>query len=186
MRKADVVLAVLVAVALAATAVAAWRGDSWAGERTLQFSSHAEPLATLGPSAATGAGASFNWTVPDNATAANLTIQVTFAGQGVRGGFATVSVRITMPDGRDAAPVTKAMPIAQGGTSGSLALGENVTWSQAPRALRDTTTVGHGLHWQEPLRVTVTVEPPAGDVPLARYGFTATVSGSTTVYALVL
>jgi hypothetical protein len=182
MRKADLVLALLVVLAVVATVVAGLRGDSWTDERTLKFASHSQELAAQGPSPAGGAGASFNWTLPDNATAANLTVKVIFSGQAVRGGTATVSVRLVLPDGTSPAPITKPMPIGQGATSGDLTLNTEAMWDETPDHLRDTTDAGHSHTWSSPLRVSVTVEAPPGDLPAARYGFTAQVSGTLDVF----
>lgn len=183
MRKADLVLAILVVLAVVATVVAGLRGDSWTDERTLRFASHSQELAAQGPAPAGGAGASFNWTLPDNATMANLTVKVSFAGQAVRGGMATVSVRLALPDGTSPAPITKSMPIAQGATSGDLTLSAEAMWDETPDHLRDTTNAGHTHSWSTPLQVTITVESPPGDLPVARYGFTAQASGTLDVFA---
>jgi hypothetical protein len=181
MRKADVGLAVLVVLAVAATAVGGLSGDRWTGERTLHFASHEQPLA---PSAleSVGAGAHFNWTLPDNATAANLTVSLYFDGQAMRGGSATVSVRITAPTGEGEPPVTLAWAIPQGATTAETTVTAASWWAEAPAALRDTTDEGHARAWSEPLKVVVTVEPPS-DLPLAQYSFTAQVSGTVTVFA---
>lgn len=183
MRKSDLVLAILAVVAVLATAVAGLRGDSWTHERTVHFASHAEELPAKGPTPASGAGAAFNWTLPDNSTAANLTIKVAFSGQAVRGGTATISVRIVTPDGKAVAPITRPMPIAQAATTGELTLNATAMWAETPGDLRDTTATGHSRTWPMPLRVQVTVEAPPGDLPAARYGFTAQVSGTLDVFA---
>jgi hypothetical protein len=180
MRKADIVLAVLAVAAVAATAVGGFSGDRWTGERTLHFTSHDEGLAEQGPSPATGAGARFNWTMPDNATSANLTVDLSFSGQAIRGGSATVSVRITTPDG-ESHPVTASWAIPQGATTAEKTVTANVTWDVLPTTLRDTTDSGHARPWTRPLEVVVVVERPA-DVPLAQYAFTATASGSVAVF----
>lgn len=182
MRKADAVLTALALVAVAATAAGAWRGASWTDERTLHFASHAEPLAAGAPTPATGAGAFFNWTVPDNSTAANLTVKVTFTGQALRGGVATVSLRLATPDGASQPPATKPLPIGQGATSAGLTVPLNATWEAMPSELRDTTDLGHGRSWPHALSLSVTVEAPPGDLPLARYGFQASVEGTVLVY----
>lgn len=181
MRKADVVLAVLAVVALAATAVAGVSGDRWTGERTYRFESRQTLLPPSELSPAGGAGARFNWTVPDNATSADLNVTLYYSGQAFRGGNAIVSVRVTTPDGRNHPPVTQSWAIPQGATSGEMALNTSAVWDHMPETLRDTSAEGHGRVWTKPLQVFVTVEEPS-DVPLANYGFTATVTGSLNVY----
>lgn len=182
MRKADVVLAVLVVLAVVATAVGGLGGDRWTNERTLRFASHAETLPPSALEPAGGAGASFNWTMPDNATSANLTVSLYFTGQAVRGGSATVTVRITAPTGKGEPPVTSSWTIPQGATSGETTLTVEAFWDEMPAELRDTTDEGHGRTWPEPLEVLVLVERPA-DLPLAQYAFTAQASGTIRVFA---
>jgi hypothetical protein len=181
-RKADVVLAILAVVALAATAVAGLSGDRWTGERTLRFATHDVALAPSPLEDVGGAGASFNWTVPDNATAANLTISLYFQGQAFRGGSATVSVRIVAPTGENEPPVTQSWVIPQGATSGEMSLTAFSMWDEAPESFRDTTSEGHGRSWSRPLEVLLTIGAPS-DVPLAQYSFTAQVSGTVSVFA---
>ncbi|MHB1260983.1 MAG: hypothetical protein ACYC2H_04625 [Thermoplasmatota archaeon] len=181
MRKADLVLAVLAVVAVAATAVAGLSGDRWTGERTYRFESHQESLPPSELSPAGGAGARFNWTVPDNATSANLTITLYYNGQAFRGGNAIVSVRITTPDGENQPPVTQSWVIPQGSTGEEMTLNASAVWDHMPRTLRDTSGHSHARTWTKPLVVLVTVEQPS-DVPLANYEFTASVSGSVTVF----
>lgn len=181
MRKADVVLTVLAVVALVATAVAGLSGDRWTGERTYRFESQSVLLPPSELSPAGGAGARFNWTVPDNSTSANLTVSLYYSGQAFRGGNAIVSIRVTTPDGRDQPPVTQSWVIPQGSTSEEMTLNASAMWDQVPETLRDTSDEGHGRMWTKPLQVLVTVEEPS-DVPLANYGFTASVTGSLDVY----
>jgi hypothetical protein len=181
MRKADLVLAILVVAAVAATAVGGLSGDRWTDERTLRFSSQEEALPSQGSMPAGGAGARFNWTVPDNATAANLTLSLTSSGQAIRGGTATVSVRVVTPDGKSQPPVTQSWTIAQGSTSGQTVVNVTVAWAETPDRLRDTTDQGHSLAWDRPLEVLVTVDRPA-DLPLAQFTTAATASGTLTVY----
>ena len=181
-RKSDVVLAILAVLAVAATAVGGLSGDRWTGERTLRFASHSQSLPPSELAPAGGGGASFNWTLPANATSANLTVSLYYNGQAVRGGSATVTVRVTPPTGKGDPPVTTSWTIAQGATSAETTLTVESTWDEMPSKLRDTTDQGHSRAWTEPLEVVVTVEPPS-DLPLAQYSFTAQVSGPVTVFA---
>jgi hypothetical protein len=181
-RKADIVLAVLVVAAVVATAVGGLSGDRWTDERTLRFATHEEPLSVLGPQPAGGAGARFEWPLPANATAANLTFELAFSGQAFSGGSATVSVRITTPDGRSQPPVTRSWTIPQGATSAATTVNATVAWDEAPESFRDTTDEGHARLWTRPLVVVVVVERPA-DVALGQYAFTATASGTLFVFA---
>ena len=139
-----------------------------------------EPSGTA-VSPAGGAGARFNWTVPDNATSANLTLTLYYSGQAFRGGNAIVSVRITTPDGNNAPPLTQSWAIPQGSTGEEMTLNASAVWARLPETLRDTSADGHARIWAKPLVVWVTVEQPS-DVPLANYDFTATVSGFLTVF----
>ena len=182
MRKADVVLAVLVVLAVVATAVGGLSGDRWTDERTLHFASHQETLAAQGPSPAGGAGARFNWTAADNATSANLTVSLAFTGQALRGGTATVSIRVTSPDGHAQPPIVHSWAIEQGATSGTTTLNVSASWANQPDTLRDTTDDGHAFVWSQPLVVAIVVERPA-DLPLAQFAFTASVSGTLTTFA---
>jgi hypothetical protein len=182
MRKADVVLAVLAVLALVATAVGGLSGDRWTQERTLRFASHVQPLAPSELQPAGGAGARFNWTLPDNATSANLTVSLYYTGQAVRGGSATVTVRVTAPTGEGQPPITSSWTIAQGATAAETTLTVDATWAKMPGDLRDTTEDGHARVWDRPLEVLVLVEQPS-DLPLARYSFTAQVSGTVLAFA---
>ncbi|MEA3135834.1 MAG: hypothetical protein QOJ26_1682 [Thermoplasmata archaeon] len=184
MRKADLVLAVIAVVAVAATAVAGLSGDRWTHERTLRFASHQSDLSPTDLQPANGAGAHFNWTIPDNATATNLTVTLYFSGQAIRGGSATVSVRMTTPDGKGQPPVTQSWAIPQGSTTGQTTLNVSAMWAMMPSEFRDTTSEGHERHWTKPLEVVVLVEQPS-DVPLARYAFTASALGTVSTYAAV-
>lgn len=181
-RKSDLVLGLLALAAIAATAVGALSGDRWTEERTLRFATSEQTLPPSELVPAGGGGARFNWTMPDNATAANLTISLYFEGQALRGGNAIVSVRVTMPDGRDAPPVVASWTIPQGATSAQTSVNASAVWDQMPAELRDTTEAGHGTTWSRPLEVLALVERPS-DLPLAQYAFTAQVSGTLQVYA---
>jgi hypothetical protein len=152
-RKADIVLAVLVVAAVVATAVGGLSGDRWTDERTLRFATHEEPLSVLGPQPGGGSG-----------------------------GSATVSVRITTPDGRSQPPVTRSWTIPQGATSAATTVNATVAWDEAPESFRDTTDEGHARLWTRPLVAVVVVERPA-DVALGQYAFTATASGTLFVFA---
>jgi hypothetical protein len=179
-RKSDVVLAVLALLALAATAVGGLSGDRWTDERTLRFAAHTAPLPPAGAPASAGGGL-LNWTVPHNATSANLTVTVAFSGQAVRGGTATVSLRITAPDGTAEPPVTQAWAIPQGATSAQVVVNASSAWTLMPTTLRDTQSGGHALEWSQPLQVLVVVQPP-NDLPVARYSFTASGVGTVAYY----
>jgi hypothetical protein len=182
-RKADAALAVLLLLAAAATAVGGLSGDRWTDERTLHFAARAAPLPPAGAQAGAGGGL-LNWTVPDNATSATLAVTVDFSGQAVRGGMATVSVRVTAPDGSVQPPVTAAFPIPQGATSAQVVLNASAAWDERPATLRDTQSSGHAQHWTAPLQALVVVQAPS-DLPMARYSFTATGSGSVSYYVAV-
>lgn len=179
-RKSDVVVAVLAVLAVVATAVGGLSGDRWTDERTLRFASHEQPLPPVGAPATSGGGL-LNWTVPDNATSANVTVTVAFSGQAVRGGTATVSLRLTAPDGTVQPPVTAAFPIPQGATSAQVVLNASAFWDSQPNALRDTTSGGHARPWDRPLEALVVVQPPS-DLPVARYSFTASGTGTVAYY----
>ena len=181
-RKGDIVLGIVVVLALAATAVAALSGDRWTGERTLTFAEHSGTLPPSDLLPASGSGARFNWTLPDNATSANLTLALYFEGQSFRGGQAIVSIRVTTPDGMSQPPVTRSWTLAQGATSSEMMVDLGVRWDDVPASLRDTTDEGHTHSWARPLEVVVVVERPS-DVPLASYDFEASVTGSITVFA---
>jgi hypothetical protein len=181
-RKADVILGILVVVALVATAVAGLSGDRWTGERTLSFAESSQPLPPSELVPASGAGASFNWTVPDNATSANLTVMLYYSGQAFRGGTAIVSLRLTTPDGQSVPTVTRSWIIPQGATSGEMTVDVGAVWDEAPETFRDTTDEGHQRAWSRPLELVVVVERPS-DVPLATYGFEASVTGTLSVFA---
>jgi hypothetical protein len=182
MRKADVVLVALGVLALGATLVGALSGDRWTDERTVRFAAQEEPLAAQGPVPAGGAGARLNWSAPANATSATFLVSLTFDGQAVRGGNAIATVRVTGPDGRQLPPVTQAWAIPQGATSGQLEMNATAVWRETPDSLRDTRSGAHGIAWSGPIEVLVTVERPAGDVPLATYSFEATVQGTAATY----
>ena len=179
-RKSDAVLAALAVLAVVATAVGGLSGDRWTEERTLRFASHAQSLPTVGAAAGPGGGL-LNWTVPDNATSANLTVTVGFNGQAVRGGMATVSIRVTTPDGTVQPPVTQAWAIPQGSTSSEVVLNVSAIWDSQPNSLRDTQSAGHTREWARPLEALVVVQPP-GDVPVALYSFAATGVGTVAYY----
>lgn len=182
MRKADIVLIVLAVLAVWATLAGALGGDRWTDERTVRFTTSEAPLGPVGPASADGGGARLNWTLPANATSAELVVLVTFEGQAVRGGMATVTLRITGPDGKALPAVTQAWAIPQGATTASVELNTTALWREVPETLRDTTSSTHGVTWTRPLELLVLVEPPA-DVPLASYSFSAGARATATTYA---
>lgn len=182
MRGSAIAIVVLVVLAALATLVGGLSGDRWTDERTVRFATAdvALPATELLP--AGGAGANFNWTLPVNATSADLVVHLYFSGQALRGGSATVSLRFTAPDGRALAPKTVAWPLAQGATSGELEVEASAVWAEVPDRVRDTSSSAHGLHWAQPLRLQVVVESPA-DLPIANYDFTASATGSVATFA---
>jgi hypothetical protein len=180
-RKSDVAVAALAVLAAAATAVGGLSGDRWTEERTLRFAEHAQPLPPAGAPAGPGGGL-LDWTVPENATSASVDVTVAFSGQAARGGAATVTLRVTAPDGTVRPDVTRAFPIPQGATSAQVALNASVEWAQAPGDLRDTRSGGHALQWTRPLEVLVLVQGPS-DLPVARYSYTASGTGTVAYYA---
>jgi hypothetical protein len=181
-RKSDAVVAALAVLAVVATAVGGLSGDRWTEERTLRFAGHQQPLPPAGASAGPGGGL-LNWTVPDNATSANVTVTVDFSGQAVRGGTATVSLRLTAPDGTPQPPATKAFPIPQGATSAQVVLNASAVWDSQPNHLRDTRSGGHTRSWDRPLQALVIVQAPS-DLPVARYSFTASGTGTVSFYTM--
>jgi hypothetical protein len=183
MRKADLVLGVLAVVALVATAVAGLSGDRWTQERVVRFSSHDSPLPPQG-GAANGGGAHLNWTVPVNSTRAAFTVSIDFSGQAQAGRVATVTVRVTTPDGKSQPPITQAWPLSLGATSGHTTVNVTAQWASVPNATRDTSSALYGKVWGKPLQVLVVVEPPA-DAPTARYNFAATAQGTISSYKAV-
>lgn len=182
MRKADIVILVLAVLAATATLVGALSGDRWTDERVVRFEWRTDtPLAAQGPDAVPASGLRYNWTAPANSTAATFTVDLAFSGQAVRGGTATVSLRVTSPDGTVHPPVTQAWAIGQGSTSAQTQVNATIEWARVPGAQRDTTSNAHGLQWDRPIEIQITVQPPS-DVPLASYSFEATAAGVMTTY----
>lgn len=182
LRQADIVILVLGVLAATATLVGALSGDRWTDERTVRFTTSASALEPGGLAPANGAGTTFNWTVPANATSASVVARLYFQGQAVTGGSATVSLRFTGPDGKAQPPITSSWAIPQGATSAETQVNATATWLEVPAAHRDTTSSAAGRRWAEPLRLQVLVDKPS-DVPLSSYAFTAGVTGEVTSYA---
>lgn len=181
MRQADIGILVLAVLAATATLVGALSGDRWTDERTVRFATAQAQLQPTDLAAAGGGGASFNWTLPANATAASVVVSLYFDGQAIRGGSATVTLRFTAPDGEALPPLTSAWPIPQGSTSAQTQVNATATWHDVPRTRRDTTSSASGVAWDQPLALHVSVQAPP-DVPLASYSFTAGVTGQATTY----
>lgn len=184
MRKADIVLIVLAALAIWATLAGALGGDRWTDERTVRFATTEVLLGSVGPAPADGAGAHLNWTVPVNSTSATFVVLLTFEGQAVTGGNAIISLRVTTPDGKVQPAITQTWAIPQGATTGSIEVNATATWHDVPATLRDTTSSAHGVMWGRPLELLVVVEAPS-DLPLASYSFAAGARASATTYAAI-
>ena len=182
MRQADIVILVLAVLAATATLVGALSGDRWTDERTVRFATQQQPLQPADLQAAGGAGATFNWTLPANATSADVIVNLYFQGQAVRGGPATVTLRFTGPDGKAQAPITSSWAIPQGATSAETQVNATAVWHDVPSTHRDTTSGAAGVWWSEPLVLQVTIQPPP-DLPLATYGFQAGATGQVTTYS---
>lgn len=182
-RAALVVLGLAVAVVVA-VAIGFAGSDSWTGETSFDVREQTASLGDQGPTDAGGAGARFEWLLPDNATRVALQVAVAFNGQAVQGGSATVLVRVTMPDGRVAPDTVAALAIPAGATTAALVLDINATWLDAPSEKRDVAgNEPAPVVWSAPLVATVVTSPPS-DLPLATYGFTAAVGGVVSTYTI--
>lgn len=181
MRKADLILAALMVAALAASALGAINSDAWTGERTIRFVTATVPLGDQEPVAVSATPGRLEWNLPNNATSIRLNVTVTFAGQAVQGGSATVSLRATTPDGKTVTPATASLAIPQGATSATASFSYNATWANVP-ATTDDTRVPASVVWGMPFVLEITVERPA-DVGIATYSFMGAATGSTTTYA---
>lgn len=182
--KPILVVGLLAVAALVVTAVGVAKSDDWTRERTYEF--HATQAAIPGGAAlaAGSAPARFEYALAANATGSQLEATVSFSGQAVQGGNAAIRVKATAPDGRTTTTVTAVLTIAQGGTSAEVVVRLAFTWLDLPGAVTDTQQPD-GTTWALPLVIEVTVERPA-DLPVATYGFTATVAGTVDAYAATL
>lgn len=179
----DIGLAILGVVAIIVISVAFASGSSWADEHQVTYGATSAELASQGPFNARGAGANFNWSVPDNSTSATFQVTVTFTGQAIQGGIATVTARLQMPDGHYAHDVTAPLTIGQGATSVTATFNITGTWAKIPESSRDTgKAIGSPMTWSAPLRLLVSASPPS-DLPAATYGFAASASGAVLGYA---
>ncbi len=181
MRRSSLALVVLGVLVALAVMVGGLSGDRWTDERTVSFATSTSALQPSDLDSADGAGASFNWTMPRNATSADVVVHLYYTGQAVRGGTATVSLRFTTPDGKPLPPVTRAWAIPQGATTAETEVNATAVWAEVPHTLRDTTSSTHGVWWLQPLVLQVTVGPPS-DVPLASYSFQASATGTVDTY----
>ena len=182
MRKADIAILVLAILAATATLVGALSGDRWTDERVVRFATTSVALEPSDLQPVGGAGTTFNWTMPANATSAAVVVSLYYEGQAIRGGSATVTLRFTGPDGQARPALTTSWAIPQGATTAETQVNATAAWMEVPRTQRDTTSSGAGVWWSEPLEIHVVVQPPS-DVPLASYSFTAGVTGHVTTYA---
>lgn len=181
-QRVDVVLVLLAAVAVFATAAGALSSDKLSGEHMVRYDAVTGDLAAQGPANAGGSGARFNWTVPDNATSARLNVTVSFTGQSVQGGSSTVTVRVTMPDGRPSSSTTSLQIPAGSSSPVSVTLDVPVSWAPFPSDVREGKDGGAAtLHWPMPLEIVVVASRPS-DVPLANYMFMATAAGTVESY----
>lgn len=182
MRKADVVVVVLAVAVVLVTLTGVAASDRWTGERTFGFAAGEEPAPPQGPAPAGPAPARFEWPAPDNATAIALNVTITFTGQALQGGQATIRIGGTAPDGSNLPASIMTLAIPQGATSSSVDLPYAAAWLEMPDDVRDTRTPPPA-HWAAPLVITVSVDAP-GDAPIATYAFTAQAVGVFVVYAL--
>lgn len=181
MRKADAVLLVLAAVVTVVTLAGVVASDSWTDERRFRFEASTQPLEPQTMPAAT-APARFEWPAPDNATAAVLNVTITFAGQAVQGGSATVRVSGTAPDGTPLPVKTVALPVAAGATAATIDIPYNATWLALPDDVTDTREPP-ATRWDAPFVLLVSVDSPS-DLPVASYAYTASATGAFVVYGV--
>lgn len=182
MQRSNLILAGLAAAVVVAAVIGMAGSARWTGEHRVSFTTTESDLVAQGPLDAGGAGAVFEWLVPANATEAELQVAVVFSGQAVQGGSSTVSVRVTAPDGRTMPDTVAAMAIPPGATSAALVLSVPAHWLDVPEPVRDTGGAQPaGTHWMQPLRVLVVASQPS-DLPVASYGFEASIVGTITTY----
>lgn len=181
MVKAFLVVGLLAVAALGVTVLAVAQSDAWTGERTYSFQATTAALPASEPLPAGAAPARFSLNLPANATAVAGEATIAFTGQAVQGGNAAVRIKTIAPDGRTTATTTALLPVAQGATSGQVVVPFNLTWLEVPASVTDTQQPD-GQAWALPLRIEITVERPA-DLPVATYGFTATLAGTLAGYA---
>ena len=143
-----------------------------------------ESMVPLGESSSDvgAAAAELNWTLPANATGAQIGVLVTFTGQAFTGGTATVQAQLRGPDGAEGPIERFAFPIGQGATSGQANFTLELRWLGVPHnTTGDLDGFDRSREWSEPLTLVILVQEP-GDLPTASYSFTARASGTATTY----
>lgn len=184
LQKVDAVIAGVGALALLATVLGVLAYDELAGEREVTFPTTEE---TLGAQQG-NAGTPLTFTLPQNATAARLAVDVTFDGQSGQGGTAQVTIDVTGPEGlthRHTDSMTIGSNIVSTSTTIDVPL---FSWTEPPEPrTADPASVDETRTWDEPLTVTVTVQAPNDPLTaipgnVVTYSFTATVTPTVTVY----
>lgn len=184
MGKGDTVIAAVGIGILVAAAVAILWTQEFAGLEDVRFESNTTALATMGPTTLEGPDLAFEWHgLPDNATAANVTVEVVFDGQAFAGGGAVIQAVLHAPDGQVRQTRTATLTIPAGGTDASTTLTLDVAWAAVPDDVRiQPDRLDATLTWDAPLVLALVVEPP-NDLPLATYGFAASATGTVTHYS---
>lgn len=183
MAKVDTVIA----AAGIALLVFAAGGLLWAQEfadlQDHEFTLREVPLEGQQKPIVSGTKESLEWHgLPPNATGATLQLTITYTGQAVQGGTATVDMELVGPDGT-LERETATFAVAPGASSGQAVFPLSVTWGSVPGPLRgQSDDLPEARDAEGPLRLSVAVQGPA-DVPLvAGLDFTLAAEGTIQSY----
>jgi len=185
MAKVDVLIGAMGGVALLATVLGVVFYEELSGTREYTFLEYAVPLDER-EDAVGAQPTSFIYGTPDNATAIDLSVQVSFSGQAIVGGSATVIVQFLAPDGNVTEKQAE-LSIARGATSATTTVDLEARWADPPDDVEvegALNATAHATSWAGmPMEVRITVEPPGTEIPaLSDYRFTATIDGELRVY----
>lgn len=188
MQTVDWIIASVGVAAIVATTLGVVFFEELVGEQDIIFEETDSTLAA-GTADVTQPQA-FTWDARNNATAASFEVSVTFSGQTLAGGSATVSIQVTYPDGTTQTQ-TETLTLGQNAQSATgtwtvpvtrfLALPEDTV--ATPDDDFDATH-----EWANGYEVAITVTGPSnpGAMPpsqLSAPSYSATVSGTETHYA---
>lgn len=186
MKKVDIVIAVLGAVALLATVAGVLLFDD--GTQNYQFNEASMSVDT-DPEAVEGGEARFTWPTPQNATGAAFDVEVLCNGGNPIGpGMVSATVELIGPDNSTSTESQEFDVSAQTGCDQALGtISVNLTWAEVPDGFRGTEDDldDRAMAWTQDIELVVTVEgpnEPGAVLPTQSLQFGAVASGSITAY----
>ncbi len=188
MQKVDVAIVLVGAAALVATLLGVLTYDD--GQHDYVFTTTTTGLDGQGPSAlpVNGVPALFEWTgLPTNATEANATVEITWAGTALTGGTYQAAATFYTPAGAQVGSQPTSFTILPGPAEGSVSIDIAAMWGQVPAPFRGSSEdlAEFALNWTLPLKLDVALEGPGS--PLAgQITFEVTAVGAVSHYEAIL